>query len=152
MKIITPFILVVLLLSACQQGHFYEVNKEIKGQRWDYDSQPAFDVTITDKGAKYDVYVNLRHTAYYPFSNLFFLLHEKGKGLKDTAYRHEFHLAELDGRWTGESAGNLYEQSVLVKENFSFPDTGKYVFSVEQNMRENPLPGINDVGLKLIKR
>jgi len=52
----------------------------------------------------------------------------------------------------GNSAGNLYGQTVLLRENFTFPDTGKYVFSVGQSMRENPLRGINDVGIKIIKR
>jgi gliding motility-associated lipoprotein GldH len=61
-------------------------------------------------------------------------------------------LAESDGRWLGNSAGNLYGQTVLLRENFTFPDTGKYVFSVGQSMRENPLRGINDVGIKIIKR
>jgi len=61
-------------------------------------------------------------------------------------------LAETDGRWLGNTAGNLYEQSKLLIDDFTFPDTGKYVFSIQQNMRENPLRGINDVGIKLIKK
>lgn len=146
------FFMLVFLLSSCQEGYFFEKNIDIPKQSWDYNNKPAFDVQIAAPNTKFDVYVNLRHNAYYPFSNIFILLHEKGKGLKDTAYRHEVKLAELDGRWTGKSAGNLYEQSILVKENFTFPDTGKYVFSIEQNMRENPLHGINDVGLKLIQK
>ncbi|WKK58630.1 gliding motility lipoprotein GldH [Sphingobacterium sp. BN32] len=146
------FLMFIFLLNSCQEGYFFEKNTDIPKQSWDYKNKPAFDVHITEPRTKFDVYVNLRHNAYYPFSNIFILLHEKGKGLKDTAYRHEVKLAELDGRWTGKSAGNLYEQSILVKENFTFPDTGKYVFSIEQNMRENPLHGINDVGLKLVKK
>ncbi|MVZ65848.1 gliding motility lipoprotein GldH [Sphingobacterium sp. DK4209] len=146
------FFILTLLVSSCQDGYFFEKNIDIPNQSWEYKNKPAFEVQITDKNVKFDVYVNLRHNAYYPFSNIYLLLHEKGKGLKDTAYRHEIKLAELDGRWTGRSAGNLYEQSVLIKESYSFPDTGKYKFSIEQNMRENPLHGVNDVGLKLIKK
>ncbi len=119
---------------------------------WDYDFQPQYTIDVDDKQARYDIFVNIRHNAYYPYHNLFLLLHEKGKGLRDTAFRYELQLAEDEGKWLGNSAGNLYEQSALVKENVSFPDTGKYTLSLEHNMHENPLRGINDVGIKIIKK
>lgn len=149
----TVFIaIVVLLLTSCQEGAFYERNSVIPGQLWDNGFKPHFEVDVKNKQDKYDLFINLRHTAYYPYSNFSFGIKQKGLGIQDSSAHFDIKLAETDGRWIGASAGNLYEQTKLLQENFTFPDTGKYVFSIQQNMRDNPLRGINDVGIKLIKK
>jgi len=141
-----------LLLAACEQESFYEVNKPIENRSWSYANKPTFDIHITDNTAKYDLYVHPRHTSEYKYANLFFLLHQKGPQLQDTAFRYEVKLAELDGRWIGKNAGNLYSNEFLIKKDISFPDTGVYHFSLEQNMREEPLKYISDIGIKLVKK
>lgn len=143
---------VTALLSSCVDGAYYENNSTIPNQSWSYDNIQKFEVNIDDTTARYDLFINLRHGADYNFSNIFVLLREKGKGLKDSAYRKEITLAQLDGRWLSNSAGGVYENQYLAKENFTFPDTGKYEFGVEQNMRENPLKDIINVGIKLVKK
>jgi len=144
--------LTVLLAHSCGSPFFYEGNAVIPAGNWEYGHIPDFEIHIADRAAKYDVFVRVRHTSGYPFSNLFLLLHEKGPGLRDTAFRHEMALAEPDGRWTGTGAGSLFESRILAKADFLFPDTGVYRFGLEQNMRTNPLKGIADVGLQLVKK
>ena len=140
------------LTISCTNNAYFEDNKEILNQSWDYNQQPDFTVKIEDNKSKYDLYVNIRHTNQYDYSNLYILLHEKGKSIRDTSYRKEIKLAELDGKWTGKSSGTLYETQFLAKSNITFPDTGLYTFAIEQNMRINPLLEINDVGIKLVKK
>ncbi len=142
----------LFLVFACGDRAYYERNESIVNHSWSYSDIPKFDVHITDVDVRYDVWVNVRHSNAYRYANLFFLSHEKGPALKDTAHRHEIKLAELDGRWTGNSAGSLYTNKLLVKENYQFPDTGMYSFSIEQNMRENPLRDITDIGLTIVKK
>lgn len=142
----------LIFLVSCTNNAVYEKNKAIPARLWFYDEKPQFDVHIDDKLSKYNVYINLRHSNSYDFSNIFVLLHEKGSKLIDTAYRKEISLAQPDGRWLGNSAGSLYEIQYLAKENFIFPDTGTYIFTIEQNMRENPLKDIIDVGIKVVKQ
>lgn len=152
MKSFLAFIVLSFWLLSCTNDAYFEENKVINDRSWDYNQKPSFSVKIEDNKAKYDVFINLRHTNQYDYSNLFVLLHEKGNHLLDTAYRKEIKIAELDGKWTGKPAGALYEIQFLAKSNFSFPDTGIYTFTLEQNMRVNPLPEINDVGIKLVKK
>lgn len=140
------------LLVSCSNDAVYEKNQAIPNRSWSYDEKPHFDVHIDDNKSKYNVYINLRHSNEYDFSNIFVLLHEKGNKLLDTAYRKEISLAQLDGRWLGNSAGSLYEVQYLAKENFIFPDTGLYTFTIEQNMRETPLKDVIDVGIKVVKQ
>lgn len=143
---------IVALCTSCFSDALYEENKAITNRAWSYEERLSFVVNVKDKRVPYDIYINLRHTNDYDFSNLFVLLHEKGSQLKDSAYRKEIPLAALDGRWLGKSAGNLYEIQHLAKEKFLFPDTGDYTFSIEQNMRENPLKNVVDVGIKVVQQ
>jgi len=137
---------------SCNQDAYYEVNKSISNREWSYSDKVKFDVPIDDNQAKYEVYINLRHDNSYDYSNIYVLLHQKGKSLQDTFIRKEIKLAELDGQWVGKSSGNLFETQTLVYDNFTFPDTGTYHFEVEQNMRVNPLKNVVDVGLKFVKK
>ena len=65
--------------------------------------------------------------------------------------RFEIKLADLDGEWLGKGSGNLYSYQVSALTNFKFPEKGTYTFSIEQNMRDNPLHEVNDVGLRVEK-
>lgn len=141
-----------ILFTSCDQTSFYDVNKPINNRTWSYSTPVKFNVDISDSKTKYDVYVSIRHTPEYNYSNLFILLHQSGNKVKDTTHRHEIKLAELDGRWLGTSAGSLLNTEFKAIENFIFPDTGTYTFTIEQNMRDNPLKNISDVGLKIIKK
>lgn len=149
---VLTFVTILFFASACSNDAYYEQNNSITNRSWEYNNKISFPVHIDDSKAKYDVYVNLRHSADYNYANIYFLLHQNGPHLLDTAYRKEITLAQLDGRWLGKSAGNLYETQYLAHQNFMFPDTGIYTFSLEQNMRENPLKDISDVGIKLVKK
>ena len=142
--------IVIFLLISCQQGAFYERNSVIPNLAWDNSYKPEFQVDIVNTQDRYDLYFNIRHTPYYPYSSFSFVITQQQ--FKDSVLRSEIKLAESDGKWIGISAGNLYEQTVLLKEDFSFPDTGKFVFSITQAMRDHQLKGINDVGIKIIKK
>ncbi len=152
MKNKVGFLGVLLSLLSCGEGPFYEQNRIIENRSWTYDNKIEFPVHITDNTSPYAVFINLRHGPNYDFSNIFVLIHQKGPQLVDTAYRKEIPLAQLDGRWLGKSAGALYTVDYLAHRDFLFPDTGLYTFSIEQNMRQNPLVDVSDVGIKLVKK
>ncbi|MBC7758415.1 MAG: gliding motility lipoprotein GldH, partial [Phormidesmis sp. FL-bin-119] len=63
----------------------------------------------------------------------------------------EFKLALPDGEWLGSGSGNLYSYQIPLKENFKFTLKGKYVIELEQNMRDNPLDHVSDVGVRVEK-
>ncbi|MGV3763496.1 gliding motility lipoprotein GldH [Parapedobacter sp.] len=142
------FILGMLVIS-CTDTALLDKNVAIADNTWYYDSQPQLTAHIVDTNRRYDIYLNLRHTPDYRYSNIFLLVHQSGPGMQDTTERFELHLAEPDGRWLGRSTGSMYAHQKLIKENIHFADTGLYHFTIEQNMRENPLREIADVGLRI---
>jgi gliding motility-associated lipoprotein GldH len=139
----------ILLLTACNDKAIVDINKEIPGKNWSYITKIDIPVRIDNETQPYDLYMNLRHTADYKYSNIFVLIHQSGPGIKRTTERKEFKLAYPDGEWLGSGAGNLYSYQLLFRKNYKFPARGVYVFEFEQNMRDNPLAEISDVGLRV---
>ena len=95
--------------------------------------------------------INLRHTSKYKYSNIFMLIHITGPDGKKITERREFKLALPDGEWLGSGSGDIYSYQLLFKKSYKFPVKGSYIFELEQNMRDNPLDGVSDAGIRIEK-
>lgn len=149
MKYAPLFLLISLIVSSCKDSALLDKNITIAEHQWDYAHPAEIAVHITDPSRAYRIYLNLRHTPDYQYANVFLLMHLRQPSGKDTTERIELTLAEPDGRWVGRSAGSNYSFQELIKDNYRFADSGQYVFALEQNMRENPLREITDVGIRI---
>ncbi|MBV8390416.1 MAG: gliding motility lipoprotein GldH [Mucilaginibacter sp.] len=144
-------VLAMLFLNSCSDpGMIIDQNTPVDNHNWSYANTVKNTVKIDDPSIAYNIYINLRVTGEYKYSNIFVLLHKGGPGLKGTT-RFEIKLANLDGEWLGQGSGNLYSYQVPIMTNFKFPAKGTYSFSIEQNMRDNPLHEVNDVGMRVEK-
>ena len=146
---LTIFLAVAAVLQGCTDNAIIDVNHEISNRRWSYIKKVSIPVKIEDNSKAYNVYMNLRHTADYRYSNIFVLIHQRSPDGKKVTERKEFQLAYPDGEWLGSGSGNLYTYQLLFKERYRFPSPGTYIFEFEQNMRDNPLREVRDVGLRV---
>ncbi len=143
-----------LLLCGCHVTDpkmIVDNNVEIGDQNWTYNNRVATDFVITDASLAYNLYLNLRVTPDYKYSNIFVLIHQTGPDKKTSTTRFEFTLADKDGEWYGNGTGNLYSYQIPFKTNYKFPAKGKYHVEIEQNMRDNPLRQVSDAGLRVEK-
>ena len=149
---ILPFILITLYCSGCTDPNaVIDKNTEIDNHNWAYVNPVKYDVNITNADIPYNLYFNLRVTADYKYSNIFVLMHQTGPDKKQLVTRYEFKLANNDGEWLGNGSGNLYSYQMMYKSEYKFPAKGVYHFAIEQNMRDNPLHEVSDVGLRVEK-
>jgi gliding motility-associated lipoprotein GldH len=147
-----PVIFLALTFSGCTDpSAIIDKNTEIDNHNWSYVNLVKYDVKIDDEKIPYNLYFNLRVTDEYKYSNIFILMHENGPGIKNEVNRFEFKLANADGEWLGSGSGNLYNYQMMYKANYTFPAKGVYHFAIEQNMRDNPLHEVSDVGLRVEK-
>jgi len=142
-------IVIFLGLGACTDNAITDQNTAIKNRTWLYEQKPLYSVHITNKDIPYHLYLNIRNSIEYPFSNIFILVHQQNPNKTKTTYRVEVKLANTEGLWKGNSAGSIFSHQVRFLKNYQFPDTGKYNFQLEQNMRINGIQGISDVGLRV---
>lgn len=138
-------------LTACYENGIYEKYKGIPDYVWKTGYKVPYEVEITDTNVLYNIYVDVRHTEFYPFSNLWLMLHVNMPYGQKHETRVELPLAEKDGKWLGRCLGDVCDRQILVQENAIFPQQGKYTFELEQIMRLDDLPGIMEMGIKIEK-
>lgn len=144
-------VITAFLIVACNPDLVYERNEAVSGNVWSRHDVPVFEVEISDTLTAYNLYINLRNTGEYPFSNIFLFVEAKsprGAFVRDTL---EFVLAEPSGKWKGKGYGSVWQNRFYYRQNIRFPEKGKYLFGIEQAMRREELPGIVDVGLRVEK-
>jgi gliding motility-associated lipoprotein GldH len=148
-KVLSVLIIASAMLAGCTDNAVIDTNFEISNHNWSYIKKVKVPVKITDISKKYNVYFNLRHTADYRYSNIFILIRQTSPDRKTRTDRKEFKLAYPDGEWLGSGSGNIYSYQLPFIQNHTFPKAGTYTFEFEQNMRDNPLREVTDVGLRV---
>src|ERR1051326_7052387 len=140
-----------LVASGCDSNRVFEDNADIPDYNWEVKNKIAFDVNIPDTMSLYNLYVNVRNASHYPYANLYIfatITFPNGKIRKDTV---ECVLADENGQWKGDGAGDIWDNQILWMPKVKFPLSGKYKFEYEHAMRVDPVPFIMDVGLRVEK-
>ncbi len=136
-------------LSSCDSNVIFEENIKLPENRWEQNNAIRFTVNIEDTINPHNLYINLRNAGGYQFSNIFLFFtttSPSGKMERDTL---ELTLADASGKWVGDGMGDIWDNRQLFKPNFRFPESGKYIFQLEQAMRIDPLPQIMDAGIRI---
>ena len=84
-------------LFACDSNQVFDESQAIDNQVWKSDDIKTFAFDVTDTLSPLNIYVNLRTTTEYPYSNIYVFLYSvypNGTSNKDTL---EFLLANPDG-------------------------------------------------------
>ncbi|MFA6277387.1 MAG: gliding motility lipoprotein GldH [Pedobacter sp.] len=149
-KFILPLLIGLLFLAGCSNTNIVDTNVNVPDNNWTYAKSIKTTVEIKDTIQSYTLYFKLRHTTDYRYANLYVVMRLKGNGLNKST-RYQFKLARNDGEWLGKGSGNLYTYNFPLLTNYHFVKSGKYDIEIEQNMRDNPLIGISDIGITLAK-
>jgi gliding motility-associated lipoprotein GldH len=139
------FLFITSLFVGCTPN-VIDNNVEIANRRWTYRNHISTPFEIKDNTKAYNIYFKLRHTADYKYANIFILAHFKD-GKKMITRRYQYKLAKNDGEWLGSGSGNVFSYTLPMLTNYHFPRNGKFEIEIEQNMRDNPLLEVSDVGV-----
>lgn len=148
-----------LVLNACDPNRVYEENTDLKSPSgdayvWDVQQRPSFTFDIVDTTARYDVYFNVRNAADYGFYNLYLKHTLTGPGGRPAgpALLHQMVLMDpKTGEPLGAGAGDIFDHQFLALPHQRFTKPGTYKLTLEQYMRQNQLPGIMAVGVRVAK-
>jgi gliding motility-associated lipoprotein GldH len=149
------FAFALLLASCTRPAPQYQDHFNIPGTSWSSSFRPEFKFDIQDTQAAYQLFLLIRHTDAYPFSNIW--INMDSRGPKDTSFsklRVEVPLAATNGRWLGRGMGELWEQRVAINSLQNpafFPHSGRYTVRLTQDMRRDPLPEILTIGFRVEK-
>lgn len=147
--------LVIVFFSACTNDVFFTEYTSLKNAEWKSNEKVSFSFSITDTISAKNLFINIRNTAEYPFSNLYViasLQFPNGTKVVDTL---QYEMANEYGEFLGKGF-TVKENKLFYKEAKVFPQSGDYQFSIYQAMRKQgetePIPvlkGIQDVGFSI---
>ena len=144
-------ITIAVINSSCLNSNLVDTNDSVAENSWHYAKSAKATVEIKDINQRYAIHFKLRHTANYKYANLFVVMRLKGDSI-DKRTRHEVKLAKSSGEWTGKGSGDIFTNNFALIKDYKFTKPGKYLIELTQNMSDNPLIGISDVGITVSKQ
>ena len=149
--LICNLIAIAIAFSACDSNRVYEDYRMIPDYEWNKNQTLDFKVEITDTIHPHNLYLNVRNTGAYKYSNLWLFIKEKlpsGEVIKE---KFECRLAKDNGRWLGSGFGTIYDLQIPYQQNVVFPRKGTYRIEIVQGMREDVLKEVVNVGIRIEK-
>lgn len=138
------------IVTACSNVAFCHFEK-IDNNEWREADVLNFKPVLNDSTSLYDLEIAVRHTDDYPFQNIWlYVAHREEYNVKiDTL---QLILADDWGRWQGDGHGLVKTFTSLYKGEYKLSKGANFGITIKHAMREDPLPGITDVGLIVKKR
>jgi len=137
------------------RSNIYEKNIGLPACKWKEKFEPSFVFDITDTISSYTIFLTMRHTDAYPYSNIWLNVKTTKPGEKNySTAKIEIPLAEADGKWIGYGMNEIWEHKAPLTPGggpVHFSAKGEYKISLQQIMRTNPLPEVMSVGIRLEK-
>ncbi|WP_452225530.1 gliding motility lipoprotein GldH [Lacinutrix chionoecetis] len=151
------YILLGIILMSCDSKRVFDEYESIP-EVWNKDKVVSFKVNPPDSINPYNLFVNLRNTNAYKYSNLFLIVEMNfphGKNIVDTL---EYKMTKPNGEFLGTGMSSIKENKLWYKEGVVFNESGEYTVNIQHAMRENGevngvanLEGITDVGFRIEK-
>ena len=140
-------------VSSCTQIEIFEKNTSIPKYQWQQSFTAKGDFIITDTTSAYSIYLVLRHTDAYMYNNIWLNIGLQPPGDSMHVQKVNLVLGDDANGWEGTGMNDIWEiRKLLNGAPRRFKQPGKYSFSISQIMRDNPLPHIMSVGLRIEKQ
>ena len=154
-KVLFLVLVFSLVIVSCDSKRIYDDYKSVPDE-WNKDSIMSFKIQPPDSINPYNLFVNLRNTNSYKYSNIFLIVEmvfPHGKTIKDTL---EYRMADPIGKLLGTGLMDVKENKLWYKEDVVFNESGEYTVNIQHAMRENgkvngvvSLEGITDIGFRI---
>lgn len=143
------------VLAACSSSVVAEKHLALTQGQWDLQQVPSFEFTIQDTSATYQVDYIIETTLDYPFYNLYAkyeCLDPSGK-LTASQLQHILLFEEKSGKPIGKPdwRAKYFTADLVAIPALKFKTQGKHTFRLTHYMRQNPLKGIQKIGIRVQK-
>ena len=142
--------MLVLVTVSCQTIDIYEKTTTFKSHSWKSAERPSFTFEITDTTPLYNIFMVLRHEDAYNYNNIWINLTVKGP-TDVVTIRREFILGNNKQGWLGSGMDDIFEHRIPFNDKPAPLHAGKYTFTLLQDMREDPLEHVMNVGIRVEK-
>lgn len=150
--ILSAVIFSLLFITSCAQLDVFEKSAAIPKNEWNYTFKPTFSFNIKDTTSEYNLYVVLRHRDAYKYNNIWLNIGTQSPADTMRYQRFDLLLGDDAKGWDGAGMDDIWEiRKSITNGPFKFNKPGTYSFSIAQIMREDPLPNVLNVGIRVEK-
>ncbi len=145
--------LAVCVLNACDKQVLYHSFHSLPTEGWFKQDTVVFDVIVPDSQTHYRLDIEIRNTCRYPYQDIGLgLCYCDPGGIRQTTTDSlHYILADWQGNWKGGGWGGLY-QTCFPAGIIRFDSAGTYRFKLVHTLPNETLPGINDIGIHLVRQ
>ncbi|GAB1404327.1 MAG: gliding motility lipoprotein GldH [Lentimicrobiaceae bacterium] len=151
-KIFGYAIILALFMSGCQQGKIYVHYHKFSNYQWPRFDKVTFNIPIEDAGTEADIVFMVRHITQYPYDNLpvNIMLHTPSG--EERIMEKEIKIKDVNGDFIGKGAGDLWDVEEILWPKFYFTEAGNYSIEFENIIPKTAIPGLMDIGIKVVKK
>ncbi len=142
-----------LFITACYnpQHVVSDEMKPLSSKGWHWNEVQTVQTKLEDTAIQYNMVLKLRITGGYRYANLYLLFHVKDPSGKTETRQYNFNLQDKNGRWYGKGSGELMSFEIPVNASLRAAKPGVYQIGIQQNMRDETLQHVTDIGLRIEK-
>ena len=160
-KKVNCFIILIIsftTLVSCDSSQVFDEYKSLPN-KWHKDSVATFNFKAPDTIHNYNLFINLRNTNDYAFSNLYLIAelnYPNEKVIRDTL---RYKMAAPNGEFLGNGFSDIKENKLWYKgfnTPFRFSEIGDYKVTIQHAMRKSGdvngivnLEGVTDIGFRI---
>ncbi|WP_447641555.1 MULTISPECIES: gliding motility lipoprotein GldH [Chitinophagaceae] len=138
-------------LFACKyKVGYYEKTVAVVNRAWASGFRPTFTFEITDTSSVYNIYVVVRHTDAYHYNNMWINFTSIAPASIAETQKLNLKLGD-NSKWLGSGMDDIVEHRILVNKNPVKLKPGKYIFMLQNIMREDPLEEVMNIGIRVSK-
>jgi gliding motility-associated lipoprotein GldH len=145
------FIALILLLFSCSTVDVYEKTESFPDHAWSSKNKLTFQFDITDTAVRYNIYAVIRHLDAYHWNNIWLNVTTIAPGDNANTQQVNLQLGDNVKGWLGAEMDDIVEQRVLLTRTPVQLKQGRYTFTVQQIMREDPLQYVMNAGIRVEK-
>lgn len=150
-RLVFVFFLLFGFLS-CSDSAELDVFLDVEGEKWAYADCKEFEWNCEDTAVRYDLLLNIRHKGNYEWQNIYIKVRVIDPLGEERVYLRSAALTDEEGYWVGKGMGVWKVATPVLLPKLEGKKLGKYRIILEQHMRVDPLEGVGQVGLKIVKR
>ena len=116
-----------------------------KDQQWIAGDKKSFFMEASDTSTVYQMDISVSHEETYAFQNVYVRTLTTYPSGKEVASITSLELINDDGSWAGDKGEGGRKVDIPLQQRFTFPEVGKYTWTVEPYMRMDTIQGINSL-------
>ncbi|MBK9271368.1 MAG: hypothetical protein IPM48_07205 [Saprospiraceae bacterium] len=140
----------IVFANSCRNA-LYKEEITVDPIGWTYDQEVKFKWNVKDTSLLYDILLKLEHTIDLKYQNVYVKAITSIPNQADAEQILSLELLHTNGIPVGDCYGNHCRAALVLNEKIRFPSLGEYSLKLQQNSRQDSLPGLKSLSLEIVQ-